>query len=237
MELLNYKRKSKQKNQLLMDKNSNIDIINNKLTEFNLAFLDSDQNPIIEIDQVELSNVCKILKTDSDLDYSMLIDVCAVDYLTYGEADWTTNDATNSGYSRAVKQTIIPEADETFTKRFAVFYQLLSLSYNKRLTLKVFTTESNPPSVPSINKIWNSANWFEREAFDLMGIHFKNHPDLRRILTDYGFIGHPFRKDFPTNGNLEVVYDEDEERVIYRPVSISTRPSVPKVIRDKNDGK
>ena len=237
MELLNYKRKSKQKNQLLMDKNSNIDIINNKLTEFNLAFLDSDQNPIIEIDQVELSNVCKILKTDSDLDYSMLIDVCAVDYLTYGEADWTTNDATNSGYSRAVKQTIIPEADETFTKRFAVFYQLLSLSYNKRLTLKVFTTESNPPSVPSINKIWNSANWFEREAFDLMGIHFKGHPDLRRILTDYGFIGHPFRKDFPTNGNLEVVYDEDEERVIYRPVSISTRPSVPKVIRDKNDGK
>ena len=220
-----------------MDKNSNIDIINNKLTEFNLAFLDSDQNPIIEIDQVELSNVCKILKTDSDLDYSMLIDVCAVDYLTYGEADWTTNDATNSGYSRAVKKTIIPEADETFTKRFAVFYQLLSLSYNKRLTLKVFTTESNPPSVPSINKIWNSANWFEREAFDLMGIHFKNHPDLRRILTDYGFIGHPFRKDFPTNGNLEVVYDEDEERVIYRPVSISTRPSVPKVIRDKNDGK
>ena len=237
MELLNYKRKSKQKNQLLMDKNSNIDIINNKLTEFNLAFLDSDHNPIIEIDQVELSNVCKILKTDSDLDYSMLIDVCAVDYLTYGEADWTTNDATNSGYSRAVKQTIIPEADETFTKRFAVFYQLLSLSYNKRLTLKVFTTESNPPSVPSINKIWNSANWFEREAFDLMGIHFKGHPDLRRILTDYGFIGHPFRKDFPTNGNLEVVYDEDEERVIYRPVSISTRPSVPKVIRDKNDGK
>ena len=220
-----------------MDKNSNIDIINNKLTEFNLAFLDSDQNPIIKIDQVELSNVCKILKTDSDLDYSMLIDVCAVDYLTYGETDWTTNDAANSGYSRAVKQTIIPEADETFTKRFAVFYQLLSLSYNKRLTLKVFTTESNPPSVPSINKIWNSANWFEREAFDLMGIHFKGHPDLRRILTDYGFIGHPFRKDFPTNGNLEVVYDEDEERVIYRPVSISTRPSVPKVIRDKNDGK
>jgi NADH-quinone oxidoreductase subunit C len=134
-----------------------------------------------------------------------------------------------------VKQTIIPEDDETFTDRFVVFYQLLSISYNKRLTLKVFTTESNPPSVPSINKIWNSANWFEREAFDLMGIHFKGHPDLRRILTDYGFIGHPFRKDFPTNGNLEVVYDEEEERVIYQPVSISTRPSVPKVIRDKND--
>jgi NADH-quinone oxidoreductase subunit C len=218
-----------------MDKNSNIDIINNKLSDFNVAFLDNEHNLILQIDQADFINVCKILKTDSDLDYSMLIDVCAVDYLTYGEADWTTNDATNSGYSRAVKQTIIPEADETFTDRFVVFYQLLSISYNKRLTLKVFTTESNPPSVPSINKIWNSANWFEREAFDLMGIHFKGHPDLRRILTDYGFIGHPFRKDFPTNGNLEVVYDEEEERVIYQPVSISTRPSVPKVIRDKND--
>ena len=116
-----------------------------------------------------------------------------------------------------------------------MYKRQLSLTYNERLTLKVFTTKLNPPSVPSLNKIWNSANWFEREAFDLMGIHFKGHPDLRRILTDYGFIGHPFRKDFPTNGNLEVVYDEDEERVIYRPVSISTRPSVPKVIRDKND--
>ncbi len=218
-----------------MDNIPNIDIIKNKLKEFNLAYLNNHQHLILEIDQVDFINVCKILKTDLDLDYSMLIDVCAVDYLTYGEADWTTNDATKSGYSRAVKQIIIPDADETFTNRFAVFYQLLSLSYNKRLTLKVFSTESNPPSIPSINRIWNSANWFEREAFDLMGIHFKGHPDLRRILTDYGFIGHPFRKDFPTNGNLEVVYDEDEERVIYRPVSISTRPSVPKVIRDIND--
>ena len=237
MELLNYRKKSKQKNQSLMDKNSNINIIKNKLAEFNLAFLDNQQNVILQIDQANLINVCKILKTDSDLDYSMLIDVCAVDYLTYGEADWITNDATKSGYSRAVKQTIIPDADETFLKRFAVFYQLLSISHNKRLTLKVFTTEINPPSVPSINKIWNSANWFEREAFDLMGIHFKGHPNLTRILTDYGFIGHPFRKDFPTNGNLEVVYDEDKEQVIYQPVSISTRPSVPKVIRDKNDRK
>ena len=220
-----------------MDNIPNIDIIKNKLKEFNLAYLNNHQHLILEIDQVDFINVCKILKTDLDLDYSMLIDVCAVDYLTYGEADWTTNDATKSGYSRAVKQIIIPDADETFTDRFAVFYQLLSLSYNKRLTLKVFSTESNPPSVPSINRIWNSANWFEREAFDLMGIHFKGHPDLRRILTDYGFIGHPFRKDFPTNGNLEVVYDEKEERVVYQPVSISTRPSVPKVIRDKNDRK
>jgi len=218
-----------------MNSHSSIDILKTKLSEFNLAFLDNEHNPLLQINQGDLIAVCKILKTDSDLDYSMLIDVCAVDYLTYGEADWKTNDATSSGYSRAVKQTIIPDANETFVERFAVYYQLLSLSYNRRLTLKAFTTEINPPSVPSINKIWNSANWFEREAFDLMGIHFKGHPNLTRILTDYGFIGHPFRKDFPTNGNLEVVYDEEEERVIYQPVSISTRPSVPKVIRDNND--
>ena len=112
---------------------------------------------------------------------------------------------------------------------------MLSVSNNQRLTLKVFSSESNPPSVPSLVDIWSSADWFEREAFDLMGIHFDGHPDLRRILTDYGFIGHPFRKDFPTNGNLEVVYDEKKEEVVYQPVSSSTRPTVPRVIRDRND--
>ena len=217
-----------------MDKNLHIDIIKTKLTEFNVGFLENEQNLIVEIDQADLINVCKILKTNSDLDYCMLIDVCAVDYLTYGEADWTTNDATNSGYSRAVKQTIIPEADETFTDRFAVFYQLLSLTYNERLTLKVFSTESNPPSMPSINRIWNSANWFEREAFDLIGIHFKGHPDLRRLLTDYGFIGHPFRKDFPLEGNVEVRYDPDNQKVIYDPVTITNRVLVRRVIRYDN---
>ena len=115
------------------------------------------------------------------------------------------------------------------------FYQLLSLTRNTRLTVKVFSSEINPPSVPSLVTIWSGANWFEREAFDLMGIHFEGHPDLRRILTDYGFIGHPFRKDFPTNGNLEVVYDDEKEEVVYQPVSIKTRPGVPRVIRKDND--
>ena len=206
-----------------------------KLSEYSYSLLSSDHDPLFLVEQSDLVNICKVLKTDSELDYSILIDICAVDYLTYGQADWVTNDATKTGYSRAVEQKIIADDDDEFPDRFAIFYQLLSISNNSRITLKTFTTKSNPPSVLSINKIWNSANWFEREAFDLMGVHFKGHPDLRRILTDYGFIGHPFRKDFPTNGNLEVTYDEDQEKVVYKPVSITTRPSVPRVIRKDND--
>jgi len=217
-----------------MDKDNQIKIINGKLSEFSLLLLSSDHDPLYQLEQSDLVKICKILKKDQELDYSVLIDICAVDYLTYGHADWKTNEATKTGYSRAVEQKIIPDDDEKYPERFAIFYQLLSISNNTRLTLKTFTTKVNPPTVPSVNKIWNSANWFEREAFDLMGVHFKGHPDLRRILTDYGFIGHPFRKDFPTNGNLEVVYDEDKEQVVYKPVSISTRPTVPRVIR-KND--
>ena len=218
-----------------MDNDNHIELINEKLSEFSLLLLSLNHAPLYQIDQSDLVKICRILKTDQELDYSILIDICAVDYLTYGQADWTTNDATKTGYSRAVEQKIIADVDEEFPDRFSIFYQLLSISKNTRLTLKTFTTKANPPSVPSIYKVWNSANWFEREAFDLMGIHFKGHPDLRRILTDYGFIGHPFRKDFPTNGNLEVIYDEDKEQVVYKPVSITTRPSVPRVIREDND--
>ena len=235
MALLNYKRKLSLKNLLLMAKENYIKLINQKLSEYSHSLLSSEHDPLFLVEESDLVNICKILKTDSELDYSILIDICAVDYLTYGQADWVTNDATKTGYSRAVEQKIIADDDDEFPDRFAIFYQLLSISNNSRITLKTFTTKSNPPSVASINKIWNSANWFEREAFDLMGVHFKGHPDLRRILTDYGFIGHPFRKDFPTHGNLEVTYDEDEEKVVYKPVSITTRPSVPRVIRKDND--
>ena len=218
-----------------MAKENYIKLINQKLSEYSHSLLSSDHEPLFLVDQSDLVKICMILKTDNELDYSILIDICAVDYLTYGQADWVTNEATKTGYSRAVERKIIADDDDEFPDRFAIFYQLLSISNNSRITLKTFTTKSNPPSVPSINKIWNSANWFEREAFDLMGVHFKGHPDLRRILTDYGFIGHPFRKDFPTNGNLEVIYDEDKEKVVYKPVSIATRPSVPRVIRKDND--
>jgi len=216
-----------------MDRQSDTKALEDVLLKYEIEVSMNQSNVEIKINPEQLIEVATALK--SNLSFELLMDVIAVDYLTYGDVDWKTNNATSTGYSRAVKPTIIPEIDETFKGRFAVFYQLLSVSNNQRLTLKVFTSESNPPSVPSLINIWSSADWFEREAFDLMGIHFDGHPDLRRILTDYGFIGHPFRKDFPTNGNLEVVYDEEKEEVVYQPVSISTRPGVPRVIRDRND--
>ena len=216
-----------------MDRQSDTKALEDVLQKYEIEVSMNQSNVEIKINPEQLIEVATALK--SNLSFEFLMDVIAVDYLTYGDVDWKTNNATSTGYSRAVKPTIIPEIDETFKGRFAVFYQLLSVSNNQRLTLKVFTSESNPPSVPSLVNIWSSADWFEREAFDLMGIHFDGHPDLRRILTDYGFIGHPFRKDFPTNGNLEVVYDEEKEEVVYQPVSISTRPGVPRVIRDRND--
>ena len=216
-----------------MDRQLDIKTLEDVLQKYEIEVSTNQSNLEVKVNPEQLIKVATSLK--SNLSFELLMDVIAVDYLTYGDVDWKTNNATSTGYSRAVKPTIIPDIDETFKDRFAVFYQLLSVSNNQRLTLKVFTSESNPPSVPSLVNIWSSADWFEREAFDLMGIHFDGHPDLRRILTDYGFIGHPFRKDFPTNGNLEVVYDEEKEEVVYQPVSISTRPGVPRVIRDRND--
>ena len=216
-----------------MDSKTKMESIVTKLGAFDIEASMNQSNPEIKVKNDQLIEIAQILREDQS--YELLLDVIAVDYLTFGNADWKTNTATNTGYSRAVQPTIIPELDATFKDRFAVFYQLLSVSTNQRLTVKVFASESNPPTVPSVVSIWSSADWFEREAFDLMGIHFEGHPDLRRILTDYGFIGHPFRKDFPTNGNLEVVYDEEKGEVVYQPVSISTRPSVPRVIRDQDD--
>ena len=164
------------------------------------------------------------------------MDVCGVDYLSYGSDEWETSDATATGFSRGVERepVILDEADEFDPERFAVVYHLLSLQHNLRLRLACLTGTSNPPIVNSVVDIWNGANWFEREVFDLYGILFEGHPDLRRILTDYGFIGHPFRKDFPISGNVEVHYDEAEGRVVYRPVSIEPRTLVPRVIRDDN---
>jgi len=183
-----------------------------------------------------LLDVCRVLRDDSDFAFEMLIDLCGVDYLSYGHAEWETRSATDHGFSRGVqRETIVPDADTQFEpQRFAVVYHLLSISRNVRLRLRVFTGISNPPVVPSVVDIWNSANWYEREAFDLFGILFEGHPDLRRILTDYGFIGHPFRKDFPLSGNVEMHYDEAQGRVAYRPVDIEPRTLVPRTIRDDN---
>jgi len=189
-----------------------------------------------ELDKDDLIEVATALRNEGDFGFEMLMDVCGVDYLNYGSDEWATNEATGTGYSRGVERgpVILDEADEFDPRRFAVVYHLLSLQHNLRMRLRVFTGTGNPPIVKSVVDIWNGANWFEREAFDLYGILFEGHPDLRRILTDYGFIGHPFRKDFPMSGNVEVHYDEEEGRVVYRPVSIEPRTLVPRVIRDDN---
>ncbi len=189
-----------------------------------------------ELDKDDLIEIATALRNEADFGFEMLMDVCGIDYLNYGGDEWTTNTATGSGFSRGVerKPVILDEADEFDPRRFAVVYHLLSLHHNFRLRLRIYTGSNNPPKVKSVVDIWNGANWFEREVFDLFGILFEGHPDLRRILTDYGFIGHPFRKDFPLIGNVEVSYDADEGRVVYKPVSIEPRILVPRVIRDDN---
>jgi NADH-quinone oxidoreductase subunit C len=191
---------------------------------------------IYEVGKDDLLEIAITLRDDPGFGFDQLMDVCGVDYLTYGKGEWVTESATGSGFSRGVEMepVILDESDTFDSRRFAVVYQLLSVQNNWRVRLKVYTGESNPPIVPSVVEIWNSANWYEREAFDLFGILFEGHPDLRRILTDYGFIGHPFRKDFPLIGNVEVTYDADKGRVVYQPVSIEPRTLVPRVIRDDN---
>ena len=213
------------------------DFIDQYLNSFEIVKINDGTSITLELKKDDLIEICSLLKNTEALNFSMLIDVCGIDYLHYGVGDWETTKATTSGYSRAVQQnTIIPDPDEKYQeKRFAVIYHLLSIDKNWRIRLKTFTGSENPPIVQSVTGIWNSADWFEREAFDLFGIYFDGHPDLRRILTDYGFIGHPFRKDFPLAGNLEVFHDDLEQKVKYRPVSITTRPTVPKVIRKKKN--
>jgi NADH-quinone oxidoreductase subunit C len=184
----------------------------------------------------DLVETATALRDEDEFSFEQLMDVCGVDYLTFGTDEWTTQSATDSGFSRGVERepVILDEADEFDAERFAVVYHLLSIRNNRRLRLRVYTGTGNPPIIPSVVDVWNGANWFEREAFDLFGILFDGHPDLRRILTDYGFIGHPFRKDFPLSGNVEVKYDADMGRVVYQPVSIEPRTLVPRVIRDDN---
>ena len=190
----------------------------------------------IEVSKDDLHEVATALRNEGGFGFEMLIDVCGVDYLSYGSDEWNTSSATGTGFSRGVERepVILDEADEFDAKRFAVVYHLLSIQHNMRLRLRAYTGTGNPPLIRSVVDIWNGANWFEREVFDLFGILFVGHPDLRRILTDYGFVGHPFRKDFPLIGNVEVSYDADKGRVAYQPVSIEPRTLVPRVIRDDN---
>ena len=214
-----------------------------------------------EVDAAQLHDVCVTLRDAPDLRFEMLMDIAGVDYLVYGRDEWQTHSATRSGFSRGRVARILPvqedneageggrgerpelgampeqaavEAAVAKRPRFVVAYQLLSITHNWRLRLIGLceTDEAGEPVIDSVVDVWAAANWFEREAFDLYGILFRGHPDLRRILTDYGFVGHPFRKDFPLSGNVEVRYDPEKKRVVYEPVSIVPRVLVPKVIRE-----
>ena len=175
-----------------------------QITKFNVAFDEIS----LECKADDLLNVCAKLRDHAELKFEQLIDLCGVDYSDF-------KDGTYEG------------------ARYAVVLHLLSVSLNQRVRLKVFALDDDFPVLPTLVDMWPVANWYEREAFDLFGIMFENHPDLRRILTDYGFVGHPFRKDFPMIGNVEMRYDPEQQRVIYQPVSIDMRNNVPRVIRDE----
>ncbi|NNC97041.1 MAG: NADH-quinone oxidoreductase subunit C [Gammaproteobacteria bacterium] len=198
-----------------------------------LEFVNSVADELtIEVSLPNLISVLTELRDNPAFAFDTLIDLCGVDYLSYGESEWKTESATSSGFTRgAVRNNIEAENNDL---RFAVVYHLLSVEKNHRLRVRVRIADGDPPIVPSCLEVWASANWYEREAFDLYGILFEGHPDLRRILTDYGFMGHPFRKDFPLTGHVEVRYDPEKGRVAYEPVSIEPRVLVPKVIRHDN---
>ena len=184
----------------------------------------------IEVNPANLSEVAKTLRNHPECQFDMLMDVCGLDYLHYGLDDWQTESTTETGFSRGVTAKPLRESPVK-ANRFAVVYHLLSLTLNHRVRLRVNIPSERELIVDSVMDIWPSANWYEREAFDLFGILFKGHPDLRRIMTDYGFVGHPFRKDFPLIGKVEARYDANLKRVIYEPVSIEPRILEPKVIR------
>jgi NADH-quinone oxidoreductase subunit C len=186
----------------------------------------------LEVPATGLLAVAQRLRDEPSLRFEQLIDVSGVDYLDYGRSEWQAEKASGSGFSRGVDSA----AGHTRAggRRFAVVCQLLSVTHNRRLRLRCWCEDNDDPMVESLTGVWASANWFEREAYDLYGIQFRGHPDLRRILTDYGFIGHPFRQDFPLSGHVEVRYDEEKRRIVYEPVSIEPRTLVPRVIRHDN---
>ena len=166
----------------------------------------------VQVGAAEYAETLKILRDHPDCGFEQLIDLCGMDYSAYGDGIWEG-------------------------ARYAVVLHLLSLRHNQRLRVRVYCPDDDLPVVASAVEIWPAANWFEREAFDLFGIVFEGHPDLRRILTDYGFIGHPFRKDFPLSGNVEMRYDPTQQRVIYQPVSIEPREVIPRIVRDESYGR
>lgn len=200
----------------------------------------------LELPASQWLDACRALRDEAEFHFEQLIDVCGVDYLGYGADEWDTDDVSSTGFSRGVEgkgpgrfawgespssENHVPAP--AAGRRYAAVIHLLSVRHNRRLRVRCFAEDDSLPVVPSVVDLWPVANWFEREAFDLYGIVFEGHPDLRRILTDYGFVGHPFRKDFPLIGNVEVRYDAEKGRVIYEPVtSVEPRVGVPRVVRD-----
>jgi len=213
---------------------ADLDLLSTKIHEQCSAWIANSKIHLCEltldIKPAHLLELCRVLRDQPEFAFNCLIDVCGVDYLHYGLADWETESATESGFSRGVTSKPLREAQGT-SNRFAVVYHLLSLSLNQRIRLRVNIPDAEELMVDSLVDTWPAANWFEREVFDLYGILFRGHPDLRRLLTDYGFNGHPFRKDFPLIGKVEARYDAALKRVIYEPVSIEPRILEPKVIR------
>ena len=180
----------------------------------------------VVIHATDLLQVMAHLRDDANLRFEQLIDVCGMDYSTYG------SDVCEGG--AYLKSDFVPEA---YPLRFAAVYHLLSITHNMRVSVRVFADDNELPVLDSITGIWPSANWYEREAFDLFGIIFVGHPDLRRLLTDYGFVGNPFRKDFPLSGQVEMRYDPEQRRVIYQPVTVEPREITPRTMREENYGR
>ncbi|MCK7594690.1 NADH-quinone oxidoreductase subunit C [Pseudomarimonas salicorniae] len=194
----------------------------------------------IEVGSDNWLEVARLLRDDAELRFDTCVDLCGVDYLGFGQDEWDTDDVSDEGFSRGIEgagpgrftweERPRPASDP---RRFAVVIHLLSVELNQRLRVRTFCADDSLPVVASLTEIWPGLNWFEREAFDLFGIVFEGHPDLRRILTDYGFVGHPFRKDFPLIGNVEVRFDAEKGRVVYEPVtSVEPRVLVPRVVRE-----
>lgn len=175
----------------------------------------------LEVHADQWLTVCNKLRTDSGLLFESCIDLCGVDYLTWGNGSRQLSEETSSGAS---------------SRRYAVVVHLLSVTHNWRLRVRTYAPNEDFPVIDSLVECWPGVNWFEREAFDLYGLVFEGHPDLRRILTDYGFIGHPFRKDFPLSGNVEMRYDAEQRRVVYQPVTIDPREITPRIIREDSYG-
>ncbi len=189
----------------------------------------------VRVRAVDVASVMQRLRDDAELRFELMLDLCGMDYSAWG------SDVSEGGTylpSSTEGGAYTPPADAAgqFPGRFAVVYHLLSLTHNLRLRVRVFAEDNELPMLPSITDVYPSANWYEREAFDMYGIVFTGHPDLRRLLTDYGFVGNPFRKDFPLSGHVEMRYDPDQQRVVYQPVTVEPREVTPRIIREEHYG-